>query len=125
MFCKSRSLAAAVTICVLVAVGCSSASSSVGSNSTRTSVGGSSAGSGSGPGRPPVGVITDLGGLASPKATIFPLGIKAGEAVAAQQGANTTYVVADASSSPTGALVAAQKLVNHEQVPVPTEWCWP
>jgi hypothetical protein len=67
--------------------------------------------------------MTDLAGLASPNATSLRLGIKAGEAVAAQQGANTTYVVADPSSSPMGALVAAQKLV--EQVPVPTHWCWP
>jgi hypothetical protein len=69
--------------------------------------------------------MTDLAGLASPNATTFPLGIKAGEAVAAQQGANTTYVVADPNSSPSGALVAAQKLVDHEQIPVPTQWCWP
>jgi hypothetical protein len=69
--------------------------------------------------------MTDLAGLASPNETTFPLGIKVGGALAAQQGANTTYVVADPSSSPTGALVAAQKLVDHEQVPVPTHWCWP
>jgi ABC-type branched-subunit amino acid transport system substrate-binding protein len=61
-------------------------------------------------------VLTDLTGLASTNAITFPSGVKAGVLQAAKDGYTIKYVVADTASSPTGALAAAQKLVDQDHV---------
>jgi branched-chain amino acid transport system substrate-binding protein len=61
-----------------------------------------------------LGVIADLTGPASSDGQTLALGIKAGIGVAATEGYHFKYVVADTGSSPTGALSAAQLLVNKD-----------
>jgi ABC-type branched-subunit amino acid transport system substrate-binding protein len=63
-----------------------------------------------------VGVLTDLTGLAATNALTFPSGVKAGVLEVAKDGYTIKYVVADTASSPTGALAAAQKLVDQDHV---------
>jgi ABC-type branched-subunit amino acid transport system substrate-binding protein len=63
-----------------------------------------------------VGVLTDLTGLAATNALTFPSGVKAGVMEATKDGYTIKYVVADTASSPTGALAAAQKLVDQDHV---------
>jgi branched-chain amino acid transport system substrate-binding protein len=63
-----------------------------------------------------IGVLTDLTGLAASTEASVPLGIKAGVGEAAEEGYHIKYVVADAATSPTGALTAAQKLVDEDHV---------
>jgi len=63
-----------------------------------------------------VGVLTDLTGLAASTEVSIPAGIKAGVGVAQEEGYNIKYVIADAATSPTGALTAAQKLVDEDHV---------
>jgi len=63
-----------------------------------------------------IGVLTDLTGLASSTELSVPLGVKAGVGLANSEGYNIKYVVADAATSPTGALAAAQKLVYEDHV---------
>src|SRR6516165_7628300 len=63
-----------------------------------------------------IGVLTDLTGLAASTERSVPLGIKAGVGSAAEEGYRIKYVVADAATSPTGALTAAQKLVDQDHV---------
>jgi branched-chain amino acid transport system substrate-binding protein len=71
----------------------------------------------SAPGPPiTIGVLTDLTGLAASTEASIPAGIKAGVGVAQAEGYNIKYVVADAATSPTGALTAAQKLVDEDHV---------
>ena len=114
-------VAALVAALVMAAAGCSSSSKSPAPTSPAptatarsSSVGGSSA-----PAATPtitIGVLTDLSGLAASTETSVPLGVKAGVGTAAEQGYNIKYVVADAATSPTGALTAAQKLVEQDHV---------
>jgi branched-chain amino acid transport system substrate-binding protein len=84
--------------------------------------GGSSGGSASAGGNLPVkstvtvGVLTDLTGPAAVTGSTTVNGIKAGVQVAAQEGYTIKYVVADTTSTPTGALTAAQKLVQQDHV---------
>jgi ABC-type branched-subunit amino acid transport system substrate-binding protein len=63
-----------------------------------------------------VGVLTDVTGLASSgnKATVA--GVQAGVVYAKSQGYKIHYVVGDTTSSPAGALTAAQKLVEQDHV---------
>lgn len=63
-----------------------------------------------------IGVLTDLTGVASSAEMSTPLGVKAGVGLANSEGYHVRYVVADAGSSPTGALAAAQKLVDSDHV---------
>ena len=63
-----------------------------------------------------IGLLTDLTGLAASAVETSPLGIKAGIGVADQEGYHIKYVVADTGSTPNGALVAAQKLVDQDHV---------
>jgi branched-chain amino acid transport system substrate-binding protein len=63
-----------------------------------------------------VGVLSDQTGLTSTDSKTFPIGVKAGVLQAAKDGYTIKYVVADTGSTPTGALAAAQKLVDQDHV---------
>lgn len=61
-----------------------------------------------------VGVLTDLTGLAASSERTSVQGVQAGVFLAGQEGHKLKYVVADTTSSPAGALSAAQKLVEED-----------
>ncbi len=63
-----------------------------------------------------IGVLTDESGLGASGNQTTPLGVKAGTLLAATEGYHIKYVVADTATSPTGALTAAQKLVEEDHV---------
>jgi len=64
-----------------------------------------------------IGVLADITGAGSNTAGSFPAGVEAGiGAVAAKDGYHIKYVVADTTTSPTGAQTAAQKLVEQDHV---------
>jgi branched-chain amino acid transport system substrate-binding protein len=63
-----------------------------------------------------LGLLTDLSGLAASAEKSTPLGVKAGVGLANANGYHIKYVVADAQSTPTGALSAAHKLVEQDHV---------
>lgn len=99
---------AALSALGLVASACSS---------TAKSAAGTAGGSGSSGGKTyTLGVITDLTGVASSAELTTPIGVKAGVGLANSEGYHIKYVVADAGSSPSGALAAAQKLVDQDHV---------
>jgi ABC-type branched-subunit amino acid transport system substrate-binding protein len=100
-----------VTLVVLVAAGCSSSSKSTGSAAPV----GSARKSGSTP-TVTIGVLADLTGPAAGIENTVIDGIKAGVGRATQEGYNIRYVSADAATSPTGALIAAQRLVEKDHV---------
>ena len=95
---------------VLVAAGCSSSS-----KPTATSAVGQSRPAASGP-TYTVGVITDLTGPGSSTGDTTEAGIKAGVGVAQAEGYNIRYIVTDTGTSPSGALTAAQTLVEKDHV---------
>src|SRR5579863_6495333 len=97
----SRVLAAAAAACTVVA-GCSSSSKSAASSSSKPAYN--------------IGVITALTGLASASNHNILYAIKAGDALAADEGYNLKYFVADDTSTPSGALAAAQRLVDQDHV---------
>lgn len=100
---RKRLLAAAAAM-LLVAAGCGSSSHKAG------------AGQGSSVHQYTIGVLTDLTGVAASAELSTPLGVKAGVGLANSEGYKIKYVVADAGSTPTGALAAAQKLVEQDHV---------
>jgi branched-chain amino acid transport system substrate-binding protein len=61
-------------------------------------------------------VLTDLTGLAASAESTTPVGVKAGVGLVNSEGYHIKYVVADAASSPAGALAAAQRLVAQDHV---------
>lgn len=63
-----------------------------------------------------IGILTDVTGLASSGNKESIEGVQAGVAYAKSQGYTIHYVVGDTTSSPTGALTAAQKLVEQDHV---------
>jgi ABC-type branched-subunit amino acid transport system substrate-binding protein len=102
---SSRALAAVVVV-ALAAVACSSSGSKApnGSSSGGTAY--------------KIGVLTDVTGLAASGNKTTGDGVKAGIAAAKAKGYDFSYVVADTTSSPAGALAAAQKLVQQDHVDV-------
>jgi ABC-type branched-subunit amino acid transport system substrate-binding protein len=107
-------VAVGATLVVLVAAGCSSTSKSTGSAGSVGSVG-SAGKSGSTP-TVTIGVLADLTGPAAGIENTVIDGIKAGIGRASQEGYHIKYVSADAATSPTGALTAAQRLVEKDHV---------
>jgi ABC-type branched-subunit amino acid transport system substrate-binding protein len=103
---------AAAALLVLGA-GCSSSKSSTSAGSTAS---GSAAGSSGGGKSITVGVLTDVTGLAASGNKTSIQGVQAGVAYAKDQGYNIHYVVGDTTSSPAGALTAAQTLVDQDHV---------
>jgi branched-chain amino acid transport system substrate-binding protein len=61
-----------------------------------------------------VGVLTDITGIGGSPSVVK--GIEAGVGMAASEGYKIRYVIGDTQSSPTGALTAAQKLVEEDHV---------
>jgi ABC-type branched-subunit amino acid transport system substrate-binding protein len=133
MLRKGRRLLVVGAVVLVVAAGCSSSSkpagtSSAGSASGGTTSGGTTsgatssggatgAGGGSGGGKTiTVGVLADLTGPAAGNSNTFIQGVKAGIGLAQQDGYHIKYVVADTTSSPTGVLTGAQKLVEEDHV---------
>src|SRR5437899_2841798 len=115
MFRKRVKLIAAAAVVILLAAACSSSSKSAGTSSS-TSPAGSTGSTSGGSKTYTIGLMTDLTGPGSPTAGTSPLGVKAGIGLAAQQGYNIKYVVADTGTTPAGALAAAQKLVLQDHV---------
>jgi branched-chain amino acid transport system substrate-binding protein len=111
---------AALLAAALVVTGCSSSKKST-TGSSATSGSNTSANSSGGTGSSiKVGVITDSTGAAASGYQKTEIGIKAYvNAVNAQGGVNghkIEYVMADSTSTPAGALTAAQKLVEKDKV---------
>ncbi|HWE55441.1 MAG TPA: ABC transporter substrate-binding protein [Acidimicrobiales bacterium] len=100
----SKLLVGAVALAT-VAAGCGSSKS--------TSSGGGGGGSGE---TITVGLLGDFTGLAASGNKTSPLGVQAGISLAAQQGYHIKFVQADTESSPSGALSAAQTLVEQDHV---------
>jgi ABC-type branched-subunit amino acid transport system substrate-binding protein len=63
-----------------------------------------------------IGVLTDLSGPAAGEFASAANGIKAGVGVAATEGYKINYVLGDTTTSPSGALSAAQKMVEEDHV---------
>ncbi len=130
MIHRRKRLLALVAVVALAAVGCSSSSkpsssgttppgsSPSGSSSSGTSpAGSSSSGSSSGGGKTyTVGLLADFSGPGANLAVSFKPGIEAGIGLANQEGYNIKFVEADTTSSPSGALIAAEKLVEENHV---------
>lgn len=91
-------------VVLMVAAACSSSSKSSNSN-------------GSSSGRTyTIGVLTDLTGPGANINSTFVNGVKAGIGLAAKEGYHIKYVTADTTTTPTGALTAAQRLVQEDHV---------
>lgn len=103
MFNSKLRLGAAVVSVLLVAAACGSSSS--GSSS-----------SGGGGKTYTVGILTDVTGPAASGNKTSVQGVQAGAVLASKQGYTIKYVVADTGTSPTGAMQAAQKLVQQDHV---------
>ncbi len=126
MSLKRMHVVGAAAAILLVAAGCSSSSKSTSSPPTTaasSSAGstsgsaGSTGSSGSGSTKTiTVGVLTDITGPGAPSAKGAELGVKAGIGLAAQEGYKIKYIIADTTTSPTGTLAAAQKLVDEDHV---------
>ena len=100
-----RRLVATAAALVLTAAACGSSSKSGGSNGATAS------------GHTyTIGVLTDLSGPAASGNLTVVQGIKAGQVLAAREGYNIKYVLADTQTTPTGALSGAQKLVEQDHV---------
>jgi ABC-type branched-subunit amino acid transport system substrate-binding protein len=125
-------LLAVAAVALMVAAGCSSSkkassssttassgsSTTANNGTTATTAQSSPGGGGSSSGKTiTVGVLTDLTGPGANISSTFPQGIKAGIGLAAaQDGIHIKYVVADTTTSPTGVLTAAQRLVSEDHV---------
>ena len=123
---KSKWLAAAAVAMVAVAAGCGSSSKSAGSSTSTSAAAGSATTSASASAPTSggsvssktytIGVLTDLTGPAASAAKSTPMGVEAGVGLANSEGYHLKYVVADTGSSPSGALTAAQRLVDQDHV---------
>ncbi len=112
-----------VAAALVLVAGCGSSSKSGSSATTVASSSGSSASTGtSGSSGSPtsktitVGILADLTGVSAAGFVTFPKGIQAGIGLAKSEGYNIKYVTADTGSTPTGALTAAQRLVEQQHV---------
>ena len=61
-------------------------------------------------------MLTDLTGVSAAGFLTYPKGIQAGIGVAKTEGYNIKYIEADTGSTPSGALIAAQRLVEQDHV---------
>lgn len=103
---RARGLVALAALLSLIAAACSSSPSTP------------AVGSGSGGSEPTytIGLLTDSTGLAASSDATSVQGVRAGIALAAQEGYKIKLVTADTTTSPAGALSAAQKLVDQDHV---------
>ena len=100
-------LSLVVGAAVLTVTGCSS------SKSTPSAAGSTPSAAGGVP-TITIGVLTDISGVGGSPSVLK--GIEAGVGTAGSEGYKIKYVVGDTQSSPTGALTAAQKLVEEDHV---------
>lgn len=124
MHTTTRKLIAAAAGALIVAAGCSSSSSSHATSTTAaaapTTVG--AAAPSTSPSSVPdrgtytIGVLTDLTGLAASGNKTSVQGAQAGVVLASRNGFTLKLAVGDTTSSPNGALAAAQKLVEQDHV---------
>jgi branched-chain amino acid transport system substrate-binding protein len=113
----SRKKACALAAVLVVVASACSSSKHASSTSGTTTAGSSSAGSSSSGGTTlNIGVLTDATGLAASGNQTSIIGARAGGVVAAKDGIKLNFIEADTQSSPTGALTAAQKLVDQDHV---------
>jgi ABC-type branched-subunit amino acid transport system substrate-binding protein len=117
---KKGTLLATAAAVVLLAAACSSSSKS-GSSTGATSapggtIGSSNTRSGSGGQTYTIGVITDVTGPGASGNKTTVQGAQAGGVYATRNGITFKFVVGDDGTSPTGALTAAQKLVQQDHV---------
>jgi branched-chain amino acid transport system substrate-binding protein len=125
---KRRRLLATLAVVAAVAAGCTSSSRSSAGSASQTGgtqtgaaqTGGTGATQTNGAaasGRTyTVGVLTDVTGVAASANKTFPQGVQAGTVLASKDGYTIKYVVGDTTSTPAGALAAAQKLVQQNHV---------
>lgn len=106
-----RKLLAVAAGVAMAAAGCSSSKSSSGSGAS-----GGSGSSASASHTINIGVLTDLTGPAASAAKTSVKGVAAGAELAKTDGYSIHYVVGDTQTSPSGALSAAQKLVQQNHV---------
>jgi ABC-type branched-subunit amino acid transport system substrate-binding protein len=111
MLGKKKAGVLAAAIVVLVSA-CSSSSKPASSTSATTTAGSSSSGGST----ITIGVLTDATGLAASGNQTSIIGARAGGVIAAKDGYKLKFIEADTQSSPTGALTAAQKLVDQDHV---------
>jgi ABC-type branched-subunit amino acid transport system substrate-binding protein len=121
----TRNLAAATVAVALAAAGCSSSKASHASSSSSATVGaapttGAAAGASTtaapNRGTYTIGLLTDVTGLAASGNKTSEQGVQAGVVLASRDGYTIKYVVGDTTSTPNGALAAAQKLVEQDHV---------
>jgi ABC-type branched-subunit amino acid transport system substrate-binding protein len=110
---RKRKFLVLAAVGLIAAAGCSSSSKS--GSSSPTSGGSSSPSSGNGK-TYTVGVLSDLTGPGATNAFTIPKGVQAGIGRAAQEGYKIKYVTVDTTTSPTGALNGAHKLVEQDHV---------
>ncbi|HVM65111.1 MAG TPA: ABC transporter substrate-binding protein [Acidimicrobiales bacterium] len=124
MHTTTKKLLAAATGALIVAAGCSSSKSS---HSTATTAGASATTASAAPASSPsssvpnrgtytIGLLTDVTGLAASGNKTSVQGAQAGAVLASRDGYTFKIVVGDTTSSPNGALVAAQKMVEQDHV---------
>src|SRR4051812_5356024 len=106
MIRKSPRVLAAIAVVAVAVVACSS-------SGTNGSNGSGSSGKGY-----KIGLLVDLTGLAASGNKTAVEGVKAGIAAAKDQGYDFSFVFADTTTTPAGALAAAQKLVQQDHVNV-------
>lgn len=104
-----KSAIAGLAALAILGAGCGSAKSSSASGGT----GGGSSGSGA---VTTVGLFGDFTGLSASGNKTSSLGVQAGIYEAGKEGVKIKYVKADTQTSPTGALSAAQQLVEQDHV---------
>lgn len=107
MFNKTTRILAVAAVTLVVTAGCGSSSKSTNGNGT---------GSNGGDKTFTVGVLTDVTGIAASGNKTTVQGVQAGQVLARRAGYTIKYVVGDTTSSPSGALAAAQKLVQQDHV---------
>ncbi len=104
---------ACVLAAVLVVLASACSSSKHASSTSSTTTGHSPSNSGT---TMTIGVLTDATGLAASGNQTSIIGARAGGVIAAKDGFKLRFIEADTQSSPTGALTAAQKLVDQDHV---------
>lgn len=105
---KLIATAAVVATMVTVAAGCGSSAKSASGSGPSPSAGGGHTYT--------VGVLTDLTGPAASGNKTSVQGVQAGVVMAKRAGYDIKYVVGDTTTSPNGALSAAQKMVQEDHV---------
>ncbi len=118
---KRGSLLVVAVITLLIAAACSSSSKPAATSSGTNTATGSSTNAATGSSSSSaktitVGVLADLTGPAAGNSNTFLQGVKAGIGLAEKDGYHIKYVVADTTSTPTGVLSGAQKLVEEDHV---------